>query len=372
MASSHDCARFESVAALRAALAGYGFDAPLDVNSFHLVSDLFAALVKANEKGERLERRTDRMQVALFTAEQTAQPLRQEHARLTTENNALHAEIVRKAEATDLARRADEKEARAAHDRARDLAFLATQLKGKLEMAETENASLREAVSRSYEVNAVVLPSGHEVRWHGRKEHMVAHSPVPPPHGRGTASARVTSAERAPSSVAANGERLVPASEPARLVRAAEAQLTALLKRVEAAESRARELEAALSHAKQQVSSRDSEVARLSAQLAQVLEAGAPAEARRVEQQSASAAIAQLSGQVDFLNAQRAELEAALDAEAKASHEARMDGEERSRYLQTIAALRQEKDVAYQRLQHAAKLTAALGIARPEALEPFG
>ena len=39
-----------------------------------------------------------------------------------------------------------------------------------------ERAQIHEALMS----NGIVLPSGHEVRWHGHKEHMKAHSPVPP------------------------------------------------------------------------------------------------------------------------------------------------------------------------------------------------
>jgi outer membrane murein-binding lipoprotein Lpp len=232
-------------------------------------------------------------------------------------------------------------------------------------------------------VNGIVLPSGHEVRWHGRKERMESHSPVPPANraavGAAAAAALVeaTAAGMAAAPTAAEGPpavegaRLVPAEVPARLVNAAEAQLSALLQRVASAEASASEAEALFNAAQSQLAAREEALARVSSQLAAALDAGPPAEARRVEQQSAAAAIGQLSSQVDFLNARCAQLEGALGEESAKSHAARFEADERQRYLDAIAELQHDKQVLQAELEHAASIASQLGLARPAAVAPF-
>ena len=64
----------------------------------------------------------------------------------------------------------------------------------RCEELEARLSSLNERFEQALEYNRVVLPSGHEVRWYGRKEHMQAHSPVaaahPPPAAASNPAAR--------------------------------------------------------------------------------------------------------------------------------------------------------------------------------------
>ena len=316
---------------VRARLQALGFDAPCTPESVGLVSSLLDTLILARDKSRKLAETVDSQAQALFTAEKTGPPLRREIARLLRENSALHSEVISVSERTQSTLKADDLAATSLRGKARDLNFLNSSLRARVQALETENAGLREAASRSFEVNGIVLPSGHEVRWHGRKERMEAHSPVT----RAAAPGAAATASNGPS-IAERQHHLVPAAEPARLVRAAEVQLSAMLHRVEAVEERSAELEAKLSESRAQVASREDAVARLAQQLAAALEAGPPAEARRVEQQSHAAAVGQLNSQVDFLNARCAQLEQALRAELDSSRDARLDADERHQLVCAI------------------------------------
>ena len=355
----------------RARLSALGFDAPLPAEAVGLVSSLLDALILERDRAQGLAQTADTQAQALFTAEKTGPPLRREIARLLRENVRLHAEVVGTTERTQAALREEDLAAATLRGKARDLTFLVSSLRARVHELERENAGLREAASRSFEVNGVVLPSGHEVRWHGRKERMEAHSPVAPAAPEAALLGRHSGSASASSVEADESVRLVPAAEPARLVRAAEGQLSALLARVEAVEHRASELEGQLGEAQAQVRSREAAVAELAAQLAAALEAGPPAEARRVEQQAQAAAVGQLNSQVDFLNSRCAQLEQALAHEQAASHQAHLDASERRHYAEAIRGLQLDKQQLAEELYRASQLASALGMARPQATAPF-
>ena len=67
---------------------------------------------------------------------------------------------------------------------------------------------------------------------------------------------------------------------------------------------------------------------------------------------------------MDFLNARCAELEGQLAAERAASRSARLDDEERGRYLGAIGELRREKAACMHELERAAGLAALLSDGR--------
>lgn len=342
------------VSDVRARLSALGFDAPLTAESVGLVSSLLDALILERDKSRGLSATAEAQAQALFTAEKTGPPLRREIARLLRENIRLHSEMIGTSERAEAALKEEDLAAATLRGKARDLTFLVSNLRSRVQALERENAGLREAASRSFEINGVVLPSGHEVRWHGRKERMEAHSPVEPAPPEAALLAR--------RSVAVDeGERLVPAAEPARLVRAAEGQLSAMLRRVETLEGRSSELEDKLGEARAQVQTREAAVTQLSEQLAAALEAGPPAEARRVEQQAHAAAVAQLNSQVDFLNTRCHQLEQALLHEQGTSRARALDASERRQYAEAIEELRQEKQRLHQELQRAAQVTNILG-----------
>lgn len=375
------------VALVQQALQEHGFGAhSVKPDSVVLVQTVLDAYIKARREKERLVTATERHVAALSVAEAQAPPLRAEIGRLTRENADLHAQLIAQAEAAEDAKKASDVELANGRGQIQDLSFLCSSLRTAVSNLEAENAGLREIVSRNFEHNGIMLPSGHEVRWHGRKERMEAHSPVMPtaatitmkggpqaagssatvPLGGANASSVGEAAQRPPAN------NMVAADEAARLVRAAEAQLSALLRRVEESDPHMRELEAKLVEANERIARRDTEILRLGAQLSEARAEGGAADERRCEREAASLAIAQMSSQVDFLNERCVALEAELRTEAQATREARLAGDERSQLLQAIAQLRHEKGLMHAELEQVATLSRSLSAARPGALAPFG
>ena len=347
---------------LRQKLSELGFVEPLSSGSAPLVANLVESIEAEKAKTARLEAICDQQASALYTADQVAPPLRKEIGRLIRENNALHMAMISLRETAEAHAENADSYSMSASRQVRDVTFLCSQLKKANAALEEENAGLREAATRSFEVNGVILPSGHEVRWNGRKERMEAHSPIPiePPPADPEAEAEKPAAP--PPSSDDTGEKLV---------RSAEAQLSALLNRVAANEDMIAKLEAALITQTQRASEKAAESERLGELLAAAMEQGAPAEARRVEQSGQLFAVRQLNGQVDFLNDRCAGLELQLEREQSMGRAARLDQEERTRYLDAISMLREEKQELLHELERAAGLAKALGLARPSALVPF-
>ena len=164
---------------LRERLREHGFNATLSKDSGELVSNLLDELILAKDDNRHLRSLATEHSAHLLVAEQVAPPLRTELAHVVRENTALRSELIamsdRTAAAAAAAPAADE-----TSNVIRDLKFVSSSLRHRVRSLEAENAALREAASRSFEANGVVLPSGHEVRWHGWKERMEAHTPVPP------------------------------------------------------------------------------------------------------------------------------------------------------------------------------------------------
>ena len=360
----------DQTALLRARLGQAGFDGALSRDSTGLVSSMLESLLSERGKCAALQQRLHRQEQALWVAEQASPPLRVEVGRLVRENARLHQAMINLEEQKHAFATAEGVELSRARAEVRDLAFVCASLRRKASELEQENAGLREAASRSYELNGIVLPSGHEVRWHGRKERMEAHSPVAP------APPALAAAAPAPTLAASEGEdassRLVPAAEPARLVRAAEGQLTSLLGRVSVADSRVDALEAALGEARSQVASRETELQRMGAELARAREAGGEADERQTEREAAQAAICQLSAQVDFLNERCVELGEKLRSQAATTKVVRLDADERQRLLETVRELRGGQQSLHTQLEAAAGVAGALAHSRPDARAPFG
>lgn len=343
------------IAPLRAKLGQLGFDEPLSADSVGLVSSLLEALVSARARVDTLTATADQQASRLFTADQIGPPLRKEIARLVRENNKLHAAMIELREAAEARSREEAVAGSKANGRVRDLSFMCSTLHKANEDLQRENAGLREAASRSFEVNGIVLPSGHEVRWHGRKERMEAHSPIPRPVAKAGA----------PAADGAEDPRVMPS----RLVRAAEGQLTALLGRVEAGEGQLKSLEEALDVVNAKARDRAAESARVGEQLAAALEAGPPAEARRVEQAGHEFVVSQLENTINFLNARTTALESELAGER--ANGARISDQERSRYVSAMSELRREKDMLAGELERASDIVHSLGRKRGPALVPF-
>ena len=355
--------------ALRQSLAAHGFDAQFSGDSAILVSQLLKALVSERAKTAFLTKDMRRQEQALWAAEQAAPGLRAEVGRLVRDNAQLHHALIEEKEKVEALRRGEGEELSRARTEVRDLAFVCSTLRHRADELEVENAGLREMASRSFELNGIVLPSGHEVRWHGRKERMEAHSPVAP---AGATRARVPPPSASPSNADGAASALVPAAVPARLVRAAEGQLTALLARVGLAEGRVGELEAALAEAQQQLVARDEALRRTGVELARAREAGSDADERRCEREAASMAIAQLSSQVDFVNARCADLERSVRTQTAVETIVRLDEEERLRLLTAVSDLRRSQRLLEEQLEQAAAAGVVLATVRPDARQPFG
>lgn len=296
--------------------------------------ELADQLSVVTDYAKKLEARLEQQGAKLFIAEQSCPALQNKITQMEIENMRLHAELM----ARDGERVDEESEAM---NVVRDLSFMCAELRKRNHALEAENVALRKAASYNYEKHGIVLPSGHEVKWHGRKERMEAEKPVEPLATGGDAS-------------------LMPAwsppAEPARLVAAAEAQLTALLRRVQVLEAHAHTLQGELAHARAQVIARDEELSRLSAPLASA--------AAKVQVPTAATqhiAIGQLNSQVDFLNERCMQLEAALSSESAFSREASRALGDASKHFDANAELRAEKAALQRELRHAAGVVSALG-----------
>ena len=187
-----------------------------------------------------------------------------------------------------------------------DLRFITSQQQSRIDALQQENDALRARLHDALVQNGIVLPSGHEVsnvlrtqgphlasrfvafslalqcllahmratrmarfpqvRWHGRKEHMKAHSPV----GAASDDAVAKSAEEAAAQMREGGEMeseledIIAAGgvavEPiaaARQVRAAAVQASHLQKRLDDATKRTSDLESQLAAAAEKAEQRD-------------------------------------------------------------------------------------------------------------------
>ena len=352
---------------LRERLREHGFNATLSKDSGELVSNLLDELILAKDDNRHLRSLATEHSAHLLVAEQVAPPLRTELAHVVRENTALRSELIamsdRTAAAAAAAPAADE-----TSNVIRDLKFVSSSLRHRVRSLEAENAALREAASRSFEANGVVLPSGHEVRWHGWKERMEAHTPVPPLPAASAAALAIpgTMAMMEHDGAAAeeglrddDAARLVPAAEPVRLIRAAEGQLSTMLHRIHALESHASRVEAELADATAKLATRDAELGRLSARLVASVEKGSVLAAPAAPP-AAPAAIGQLNAQVDFLNERCVMLEAALQAEAAAAREARSQLREATMHLEARNELMGDRAKLQEELRYAAAVAAAL------------
>jgi outer membrane murein-binding lipoprotein Lpp len=220
-----------------------------------------------------------------------------------------------------------------------DLRFISSQQTARVDQLTSENTSLRARLNDALMQNGIVLPSGHEVRWHGHKEHMKAHSPLAPA-AEAEPAAKV--APGTPSAPMAGGLTTTERATMVRQLRAAARQASNLQFRLEDAEARAARLEMESKALREAAVGRDAELERLQRAAAEVRE-GAQLSAVHVNEEK-NLTIAQLNHQVDFLNSQCATLESELaearrQAEAAAETEARVD-----RLMGAVRELRDDKE----------------------------
>ena len=166
------------LAALKSQLSRLRYDQPLGLESAPLVEKLLEDLLAAQAKGQELAGLASKRADELSIAEQHVLPVRKENQRLVRENNELHMQLIADAEAASASRESLVEKAGSLQTQNADLRFISSQQQSRLDALEKENEALRSRFHEALVQNGIVLPSGHEVRWHGRKEHMKAHSPV--------------------------------------------------------------------------------------------------------------------------------------------------------------------------------------------------
>ena len=280
------------------------YDHPLGLESAPLVESLVTDLGHANERIDTLQAQLDEQAHSLIVAENQSHPLRKENGRLLRENNQLHLELIKKAEAAEK----EVKEQQALSVRLQkqntDLSFISAQHVQQIRTLEEANAGLRDRFNEALQQNGVVLPSGHEVRWHGRKEHMQAHSPVeaaPPQEAEGQ-----------------GGKLPTETQDLAGLLQSSERQISQLQARLQVLQGQVAAMQEELSTSQQQLTVRDAEIGRLSAQL----ESGRDYDKLSLKhvEETRKQAIAQLNDQVDFLNARCASMEGELHSK-RLAHE---------------------------------------------------
>lgn len=327
-------ARLQQASTLRGQLVELGYHDPLGADSVGLVTSLLKDVLTVQQQLAKRNEQIDSMAHAIKSADGHANfgAMRLQVGALTRTNEKLTAENRRLVEAGPAERRDLTNEVAVLRNRAEDGAFLSAELHRTNRRLEEENAGLRDAANTSFEVNGVVLPSGQEVRWHGRKQHMQAHSPVAP----------AAPPRREQAGASGEARQMVEAEVPARLVRAAEAQITTLLARCGAAEARGAALEGRLTKAKAMLAERDSATQRLTQELAESRE-GEGSAGRLAHHEAASSAIAQLNHQVDFLNTTCARLQKELQHERGGWDSAADRDRERRSLLGVVDNLQREK-----------------------------
>ena len=352
---------------LRTRLQGLRYHQPIDLASAPLVESLLDDLCSANDQLIEVRQQSESQAQELIVAQNAVRrrapcssqpplpaltphrtrlartqvhPLRKENGRLLRETNQLHLELITKAEEATKAH----KELAEANTRIEkqntDLRFVVSQQTARLKSLEEQNIGLRERFDAALQENGAVLPSGHEVRWHGRKEHMEAHSPVDAATG--------ASPEGSPAGGdATTGD--AAADKAAELLRLSEGQMTQLQKRLAAAEEAVEASKRGAAEARAQVAARDVEVARLGG----LLETGRDFKALTLQHINASnqEAVAQLNHQVDFLNAQNAALEEELRGKQQAHALASQRQQEKEALLKTVARLEDDKAAVRAELQ---------------------
>ena len=183
----------ERFALLRAKLQDLRYHQPLGLESAPLVEQLLADLLRSNEQLGEQRSHAEVAGQELVIAQTQVHPLRKENGRLLRENNRLHLELITQSEEGAARLKAVEGEKSLLEKSCGDLRFVSSQQAQRVRLLEEELGGLRERFDQALQQNGVVLPSGHEVRWHGRKEHMEAHSPVEaatmPPAAPGPSSA---------------------------------------------------------------------------------------------------------------------------------------------------------------------------------------
>ena len=338
--------------ALRLRLQGLRYHQPLGLESAPLCEALLSDLVQSNNALKEGREQLDAHARELVTTQGTVHPLRQENGRLLRESNQLHLALIEAGETAATRQRQDAKAIGQLQSKVSEATFVSSQLSKRVQTLEAENQALRQRFDEALQHNGVVLPSGVEVRWHGRKEYMESLEPVEPAAQQPAASGPAAAEPEAASAAGAQAK-----AEAAQLVRLAEAQVSELQRRLEETSGLLRDAEGELDASLQRTAARDAEIARLlergggaGGEAAAGGAAGAPVDAAQQQLQ-----LAFLNQQVDFLN----EWRDALDAEANAEREAREAAERKQAEAERVMRASVHELEQLQHKLHAERLAAA-------------
>ena len=166
--------------ALRQRLQSLRYHQPLGLESAPLCEALLSDLVQSNNALKECREQLDNHARELVTTQGIVHPLRQENGRLLRESNQLHLVLIEAGETAATKQRQDAKAIGQLQAKVREATFVSSQLSQRVRTLEAENQSLRQRFDEALQHNGVVLPSGVEVRWHGRKEYMESLEPVEP------------------------------------------------------------------------------------------------------------------------------------------------------------------------------------------------
>ena len=327
----------ERFALLRARLQDLRYHQPLGLESAPLVEALLGDLLRSHEQLAELRKKADAQAQELIVAQAQVHPLRKENGRLVRESNRLQFEQIEAAERAAERDRERENASSALVKENGDLRFVGAQQAQRVKALEVELQGLRDRFDDALQVSGVVLPNGHEVRWHGRKEHMEQHSPVAP--------AAPPAAKEASSPAAA----VVDPVAAVEAVRASTEQIDILQARLNKSHDELAAANLSLSVEKEKVAAREAEIERLGRELESDRDYGGLS--LKHIQESNQQAVAQLNHQVDFLNAQCAELQAEVDATRGSYALAEQRQAEKEELLYIVDVLNNEKEGVRSELQ---------------------
>jgi len=324
--------------ALRHRLQALRYHQPLGLESAPLCEALLSDLEQSNELLRASREEVETHMRALLDAQKSVHPLRQENGRHLRETNQLHLALIEERESSEVKQRESAATISKLQGRLSEAMFVGSQLGQRVRTFEADNQALRERIDEALQHNGVVLPSGVEVRWHGRKEYMESLEPVAP------VAPAAAEAAWAPGVTPEEGESVE--ARAAQLVQTAEAQVTELRRRLEATSELLRAVEGEAASAQQGVAAREAEAARLLETLGGD-GGGGQAEGRVLKQAEGREQQQQLeflNQQVDFLN----EWRSTLDGELCGERAAREAAEERRGEAELVALASAEQARALQ------------------------
>ncbi|XP_035680916.1 centrosomal protein of 135 kDa-like isoform X2 [Branchiostoma floridae] len=169
---------------LRRRLDQLGYRQPLGIESLPLVEKLFADLVHTTESLKNLKLQGGKAsQQPTDTDDDTTEPYRTENARLVTENNKIHLELISIKEAADKQSKDLKATIRKLEHENADLRFLNSQYIHKVRAVERDKKSMKDKIQQLQEKNlqaVVQTPGGKKRNIPFHRQRMEIDSLVPP------------------------------------------------------------------------------------------------------------------------------------------------------------------------------------------------